>query len=137
MRKKLTAVILAVLVFSLIAASAASLGGITYDGVGADNVSVNASCETDLSGVHASFETAWDSGDSRYEVSRVVISGIHDDCLGQRISVTLTQGLVEVSRGPSGINAGPSDDNFRGWNLGDSDIIAGAPDFDIHVSIAA
>ena len=46
MRKKLTAILLAALAFGLIAASAASLGGINSSDLGAD-ASVVAACDTD------------------------------------------------------------------------------------------
>lgn len=87
MRKKLTAIVLAVLVFSLIAASAASLGGITTDDLGAD-VDVVASCDSD--GVTATFGTSYDATSGEYLVDDVTIGGIAGACLNQAIEVTLT-----------------------------------------------
>jgi hypothetical protein len=135
-RKKVMAIVFAVLAFSLIAASAATLGGITTDpGVGAESTTVNASC--DSTGVHASFGTTWDSAQARFEVSSVTVSEISDACVGQQITVVLTQAGVEVTRGPAAVNENGVglDDNSRSWNLGDSDIQA-QPDFDIHISIS-
>lgn len=87
MRKKLTAVILAVLVFSLIAASAASLGGIRTDQLGAD-VEVVASCDTD--GVDVAFNTTYVPGTpGTYEVSSVDLGDVNQACDAQTIEVTL------------------------------------------------
>ena len=91
MRKKLTAVILALLVFSLIAASAASLGGVRTDQLGAD-VNVVASC--DIDGVDVAFNTTYVPGTptGTYEVGSVDVSDIHTDCDGQTVEVTLADG---------------------------------------------
>ena len=104
MRKKTTAVVLAVLVFSLIAASAASLGGITTADIGAE-VDVVASCDTD--GVTVSFGTTFDG--TEYVVDSVTVSGIDAPCIGQDLSVTLS-GLVgpDVEVGPQAV-AGASE----------------------------
>ena len=97
MRKKTLAVVLAVLAFSLIAASAASLGGINTSEVGADATFVG-SCDTD--GVDAVFADPTVDSSGRYVVASVTISGIHADCLGQRLSVDVTDsGLVSLGSG--------------------------------------
>ena len=88
MRKRLTAVILAVLVFSLIAASAASLGGINSAQLGADATLV-ASCDTD--GVSATYGTSLGAA-GEYVVDDVTIDGIDPLCVGQDIEVTLSDG---------------------------------------------
>jgi hypothetical protein len=86
----MTAIVLAVLVFSLIAASAASLGGINSDDVGAD-VAVVASCEgATPNGVTASYATSYSGGE--YVIESVTIGDIAAACAGQAISVTLTDG---------------------------------------------
>ena len=88
MRRKLTAVVLAVLVFSLIAASAASLGGITSSNIGADTTVV-ASCDND--GINATWGTVtYDTGTGRYVVTGLVLDGIHDDCVGRTAGITVT-----------------------------------------------
>ena len=143
MRKRLTAIVLAVLVFSLIAASAASLGGIAVPGgVGADNVTVNAACDvTDAAdaapgteNLAATFRTAWDGSD--YVIDRVTITGIDDACVSQRISVTLTQaGASDESWGPATMTLnGSPDENTRTFTRV-TGILAEA-DFELYVSIA-
>ncbi|MGB7859834.1 MAG: hypothetical protein WBM90_05000 [Acidimicrobiia bacterium] len=100
---------MAVLVFSLIAASAASLGGIRTADVGAD-VDVVASCDTD--GVDASYATSYDAIGGEYVVDSVTIDGIDDNCVGDAIEVTLTGPLGVVLDTVSGsVAAGTADDN--------------------------
>lgn len=97
MRKKVLAVIVAVLAFSLIAASAATLGGITTSEVGADATFVG-SCDSD--GVTATFADPVVGASGRYVVASVDISGIDAACLGQRLSVDVTDsGLVSLGSG--------------------------------------
>jgi hypothetical protein len=96
-RKKTLAVVLAVLAFSLIAASAASLGGIDTSDVGADATFVG-SCDTD--GVDAVFADPTVDSSGRYVVASVTISDIDADCIGQRLSVDVTDaGLVSLGSG--------------------------------------
>ncbi len=95
-RRKLTAVILAVLVFSLIAASAASLGGISTDNLGAET-DVVASCDSD--GITVGFTTTFNGGE--FEVQTVDITGIAPACVGQDISVELFD-ASDVSLGSDG-----------------------------------
>lgn len=101
MRKKLTAIVLAVLAFSMIAASAASLGGITTADLGADTA-VIAACDT-VGGIAADFTLAFSGGE--YQTSTVEISGIDGACVGQDISVTLldSTGASLGSDGPSAV----------------------------------
>ena len=108
MRKKVMAVIVAVLAFSLIAASAATLGGITVDGVGADTELV-ASCDTD--GVTASFTEVYIS--PAYQVETVTIGGVADLCIGEDMTVTLANadGSVAVEVGPTQVVATSTNDN--------------------------
>jgi uncharacterized membrane-anchored protein len=88
MKKRVFIAILAgLLVFASVFAIAASLGGITSTNVGADNTAV-ASCDTD--GVTASYATAWDATDKRYEVTSVTVATVNDACDGQTLSVSLT-----------------------------------------------
>jgi hypothetical protein len=88
MRKRTgVAFLAALLVFGGVLAMAASLGGITSNGVGADNAAV-AACDTD--GVSTSYTTAWDATDERYEISSVTVSGVADGCDGQTLSVSMT-----------------------------------------------
>jgi hypothetical protein len=84
-RKKLTAIVLAVLAFSMIAASAASLGGITTSSLGAE-ADVVASCDT-VGGIAADFAVAFSGGE--YRTTTVQISGADLACEGLDIDVTL------------------------------------------------
>ncbi|MGB7859753.1 MAG: hypothetical protein WBM90_04590 [Acidimicrobiia bacterium] len=132
MRRKLIALIIAVVAFSLIAASAASLGGINTADVGADT-EVVASCDTD--GVDVSYRFRWAQARGEYEIRRVIINGIADACLGQQISMTINHPGGTLSRGPSPINNRPGvDNNRRGWGVANGDINP-ALDFSIAILI--
>lgn len=88
MKKKLTAIVLAMLAFSMIAASAASLGGINTSSLGAET-DVVAGCDSD--GIDVDFTVAYSAADGEYMTSTVDITGIASPgCDGQEISVTLT-----------------------------------------------
>lgn len=68
--------------------SAASLGGITAEGLGADDTIV-ASCDTD--GVTTSYTTAYNTtGSAGFKVATVTISGLNNACDGDTIEVRLT-----------------------------------------------
>lgn len=71
---------------AVVAASAATLGGLTGDDLGADDAAV-ASCDTD--GLTVDYTTSYDATDQRYEVTAVVLSGIATACAAQTASVTL------------------------------------------------
>lgn len=86
-KRTLIAIVAGLAVFGGVFAMAASLGGVTSNKLGADNVAV-ASCDTD--GVSSAYNTAWDATDKRYEVTGVVVSGVNDACDGQNLSVSLT-----------------------------------------------
>lgn len=88
MKKRiLFSVLAALVVFAGVLAMAASLGGITSTAVGADDTVV-ASC--DANGVTASYATAWDAVDKRYEITSATVGGVSDTCDGQTMSVSLT-----------------------------------------------
>jgi hypothetical protein len=70
----------------LTAASAASLGGVTAQSLGAD-VQTVASCDTD--GVAVAYSNAYDTATGRYLTNGVTVSGIAPLCVGKNISVTL------------------------------------------------
>ena len=68
--------------------SAASLGGITAQGLGADDAIV-ASCDTD--GVTTAYTTAYNTtGSAGYKVATVTVSGLNNACDGAAIEVRLT-----------------------------------------------
>jgi hypothetical protein len=83
MRKRMLAVVLGLLVFSLVAASAASLGVNTASlGAGTEIV---ASCDD---AVDIAFTTGYSGGE--YVVTEVVLSDVSDACDGQDVWVQLT-----------------------------------------------
>jgi hypothetical protein len=130
-RRRLIALTIAVLAFALIAASAASLGGINSTDLGADTTVVT-SCDTD--GVDVQYRWRWHH--ERYELRRVIVTGIADACLGQQISMTISDGTNQVSRGPSPINDRPGvDNNRRGWGVGGAHFDAES-DFSIGIVIS-
>lgn len=83
----LTAVLAGLVVFGGVFAFAATLGGISTATIGANNTAV-AACDTD--GVTATYTSAWDATDKRYEISTVTVSGVADTCDGQTMKATLT-----------------------------------------------
>jgi hypothetical protein len=102
MRRKLTAIVLAALVFSLIAASAASLGGIATAELGAD-ATVVASCDTD--GVTVAYNTSYTpGGPGKYEVTSVDVTDINGNCNGYSISVTLGDGTNALGSGSASVS---------------------------------
>ena len=86
-KRTIIAILVALAVFGTVFGMAASLGGITSAGVGADSGAV-ASCDTN--GVTSAYTTAWDATDERYEVTAVTVGGVADTCDGQTLSVSLT-----------------------------------------------
>ena len=132
MRRRLIALILAVVAFGLIAASAASLNGINTADVGAD-ATVVASCDTN--GVTVRYRTRYEPRIDEYELRRVIIRGIHDDCIGQQLSFTISNGVDQVSRGPWTIrDRGGVDNNGRGWGIAVANIPA-SRDFSIAIVV--
>lgn len=85
-RRFVISVLAGLVVFAVVFAMAASLGGITSGTVGADNTTV-AAC--DANGVTAAYTVAWDATDERYEISTVTVGGVADTCDGLTLSVTL------------------------------------------------
>lgn len=101
MRRKVTAVIMALFVFSLIAASAASLNGISTAELGADSTVV-ASCDAD--GVDVDYNWNYINGDpGLFDVVSVDVSGIDSACNGFDLYVEL--GDQSVSLGSGSVNA--------------------------------
>ena len=75
-------------------AMAATLGGITSTGLGADTTVV-ASCDTD--GVSVAYTTTWDAPNAIYEVTAVTVSGLNAACDTKSISVSLTNAAGDVT----------------------------------------
>lgn len=68
--------------------SAASLGGLSAESLGADDAIV-ASCDTD--GVNTSYTTAYNTtGSAGYKIATVTVSGLNNACDGKSIEVQLT-----------------------------------------------
>lgn len=84
--QKLWAGMAALAAFGAVTASAASLGGLTTDKVGADDVTV-AACDTD--GLTTTYTTAYESTLPGYEVATVTVGGIAAACNGDTMRVTL------------------------------------------------
>lgn len=103
MRKRLTAVVLAVLVFSLIAASAASLGGINQADLGADATLV-ASCDTD--GVVVDYQLSFDFGTGQFDITDVDVSDIDANCNGDDIYVEIGASGASIDSGSGTVAAG-------------------------------
>lgn len=77
-----------VTMFGAVMGSAASLGGITTDGLGADDTIV-AAC--DSNGVSTAYTTAYNTtGTAGYKVATVTVSGLDNTCDGDAIEVRLT-----------------------------------------------
>ena len=104
MRKKLIAILLAALVSGLIAASAASLGGITGSDLGAD-ATVVASCDTD--GVTVDYTTSYVPGvPGSFDVATVVVTLINIACNTYTIDVSLGDGTSELGTGSDTVATG-------------------------------
>ena len=111
MKKRiLLALAAGVTVTGAVAASAASLGGITSTSLGADDTVV-ASCDTD--GIGAGYTTAYASGTTAYNTTAVNLTGVAAACNGLAYSVTVadssgaslntTTGTLAVASGASTI----------------------------------
>lgn len=100
MRKRaLLGLLAAMTAFGAVAASAASLGGVTSDSLGADNAAV-AACDTD--GVTTTYTAAYDSAIPGYETGTVTVGGIADACNGQTLTVNLVDS-ANASLGESSV----------------------------------
>jgi len=87
-KRVLFALMVGAVVFAAAFGMAASLGGITSEGLGADD-SVVASCDTD--GVSTAYVTVYNAtGSGSYKVDSVTVSGINNACDGKAIQVTLS-----------------------------------------------
>ncbi len=100
MRRKLLAVVLAAFVFSFVAASAASLGGINTAALGADSEIV-AACDSD--GVNVGYNFTYSPGaPGFFEVTSVDVSAIAAPCDNLAIEVTLSDGATQLGSGTVG-----------------------------------
>ncbi|MCD4535847.1 hypothetical protein LRP67_17290 [Nocardioides sp. cx-169] len=93
--------------FAAVVGSAATLGGITSDDLGADT-SVVASCDTD--GIAVEYSTTYVEMTGVYEVDEVTLTGIDQGCAGQSYKVTLAGGASSTTsllEKPGTLPAGP------------------------------
>ena len=98
------AVIAPALLFGIVAAAAASLGGVTSPSLGADVVTVS-SCDTD--GVTLAYTNSYDSTLGRYQTTSVAISGINVACNTKTASLTLKDSAsASLASGSAVIAAG-------------------------------
>jgi hypothetical protein len=85
-KSKSGAVIGALIAAGLVSASAASLGGLTSETLGAES-EVVAGCDPD--GIDIAYVTDYDEVSQDYEVVGVRLLGVADTCVGQLASVAL------------------------------------------------
>jgi hypothetical protein len=102
MKRTTIAIIVGILVFGGVLASASSLGGVSSKALGS-STNVVGSCDTD--GVTLGYTTAYDVATATYRVSAVSVSGIAAACSGQNIAVSLknTAGTSSVSTTPTAV----------------------------------
>jgi hypothetical protein len=84
-KKLLIGLVAGTAVFAAVFGSAATLGGLTTESLGAQGTDVTA-CDSD--GVSTSYTVAYST--TGYNVSKVLISGLDDACAGKSVSVTLS-----------------------------------------------
>ena len=86
-RRRIAAAIIAgAATLGVVGASAASLGGITSNSLGADTAVVG-SCDTD--GVTLAYTNSYDATLGRYQTTSVNVTGINAACAGKTLSLTL------------------------------------------------
>lgn len=88
MKKLLVALAVGVAVFAAAYASAATLGGLGSDDLGADD-SVVASCDT-TGGVTTTYQTDYNQTAATYIVTSITISNVDAACAGQTIKAVLS-----------------------------------------------
>ena len=86
MRKKSVAILAGVAIAGAVGASAASLGGLGGNDLGADTGDV-ASCDTD--GIDVAYTTSYDATAAEYLVDSIDLSDINVNCAGQAYDLTV------------------------------------------------
>lgn len=99
--------LVAATVFSVVLATAASLGTVDGGQVGAGSGNVTA-CDSD--GVNVAHNSVWDVTDERYEVTQVTVTNIASTaCNGKTISVTLVDSTdAMIGEGTTTVPASPA-----------------------------
>ena len=111
-RRKGAAVLAGLIATTVIGASAASLGGLNSDDLGADTGTVG-SCDTN--GIDVEYRTAYNRGLGGYRVNRVVLRDVSADCIGLPYSITLAEA------GPTGASVTASGPALDIRNINDTD----------------
>lgn len=95
--------------FAAVVGSAATIGGVTSDNLGAD-ATIISSCDTN--GVSVDYTTALDATLGEYEVTGVTVSGIAEECEDQAISVALLGASAELTELTSAATEGDGSMDF-------------------------
>ncbi len=102
LRKKSVAVLAGLAIAGAVGASAATLGGLGGEDLGADTGDV-ASCDTD--GVDVGYTTEFDATAGEYLVTELNLSDINANCEGQDFDLTVLDGSDAVLDSFSGVIA--------------------------------
>lgn len=111
-RRKALAVLVPALLLGVVAASAASLGGVTSPSLGADTGTVS-SCDTD--GVTLAYTNTYDATLGRYQTTAVAVSGINTACNTKTLSITLKDSSnTSLGSGSATVSAGAASVTLSG-----------------------
>lgn len=103
-KRKIGALVAGLATVGVVGASAASLGGVTSNALGAD-VGVVASCDTD--GVTLAFTNAYDATSGVYRTTGVNVTGINAACNTKAINLTLKDNAgASIGSGSGTVAAG-------------------------------
>lgn len=91
--KKALAVVFALATFSVISASAATLGGLSSTALGADQ-RVIASCDTD--GINLAYTNVFNATTNAYQTTAVTMSGVNSACTGQSFQLSLSDATTSL-----------------------------------------
>lgn len=129
-RRILIAGVAALGAFSISLAFAANLGGLNPDNLGAESGAVS-SCDTD--GVTVSYgDLQFQNG--AYELTEITVGGIHDDCDGMTLDVTVVDSGGSVLASKTVTIADVADDTSQALTL---DTAVNAADLgNVHVAIS-
>jgi len=89
----ITAVLIGLLAAGIAGASAATLGGLSGSGLGADDQIV-AACDTD--GITTAYTTAYNAVSQTYQVTAVNFTGVNAACNAKAASISLRNGTTNL-----------------------------------------
>ncbi len=121
MKKAIIAVVAGLAVSAGVMASAATLGGVTPQSLGASEAVV-ASCDSD--GVDVDYATSWNSASNNYQLDKVVISGTDAACDGLDIDVAVSNSTGSIkgeTTGTVAANPGATTLTFGSGQVMDSE----------------